>query len=393
MTDRVFDDRPGLESLETTVLSCTPAGKEWDIRLESTVFFPRGGGQPCEGGTIGDARVLDVFYDEGGDILHRVDRQVAPGPVKIAINGEKRWEYRQQHSAQHLLSAAIHRLFGMDTVIARIEEPDAHIELPAALTPAQLCEALAEARRMVERDIPFRCYYVTPEEAAQMAVRGRITPHARIRLVEIEDYDRNACGGTHVERTGQIGPMRFTGTKEVRGLFRVYYRAGVRCEGHDRQAERTLLELGLLAGVHTPEETVEKLTENAAELRRLTEKEQQLKESLAAWQRGLLQTALAQGGGTACLLVPACDPKSLRTLADQMAKEAPAVFALVVEGAAPAVLLLRSKGPGPDLGAALRQLLARFPGKGGGGPVLAQATLEPDTDPAAVLEHLKELLN
>lgn len=393
MTDRIFDEQPGLESLETAVLSCTPAGKEWDIRLESTVFFPRGGGQPCEGGTIGEARVLDVFYDEEGDILHRVDREVAPGPVKIVINGEKRWEYRQQHSAQHLLSAAIHRLFGMDTVIARIEEPDAHIELPAPLTPAQLCEALAEARRVVERDIPFRCYYVTPEEASRMAVRGRITPHQRIRLVEIEDYDRNACGGTHVARTGQIGPMRFTGTKEVRGLFRVYYRAGVRCEGHDRQAEQTLLELGLLAGVHTPEETVEKLAENAAELRRVTEKEQQLKESLTAWQRSLLQTALAQGGGTACLLVPACDPKPLRALADQMAKEGPAVFALVVNGEAPAVLLLRSKGPGPDLGAALRQLLARFPGKGGGGPVLAQATLEPGTDPAAALEHLKELLN
>jgi len=393
MTDRVFDDQPGLDRLATVVVSCTPVGREWDVRLERTVFFPRGGGQPCEGGTIGDARVLDVFYDEAGDILHRVDRELASGPVEIAINSDKRWEYRQQHSAQHLLSAAIHRLFGMDTVIARIEEPDAHIELPAALTPAQLCEALAEARRMVERDIPFRCYYVTPEEAAQMAVRGRITPHARIRLVEIEDYDRNACGGTHVERTGQIGPMRFTGTKEVRGLFRVYFRAGVRCESHDRQAERSLLELGLLAGVHSPEETVEKLTESAAELRRLTEKEQQLKESLAAWQRSLLQTALDQGGGTACLQVPACDPKPLRTLADQMAKERPAVFALVVNGEAPAVLLLRSKGPGPDLGAALRQLLTAFPGKGGGGPVLAQATLEPGTDPAAVLDRLKELLN
>lgn len=393
MTDRIFDDQPGLDRLDTAVISCTPAGKLWDVRLEHTIFFPRGGGQPCEGGTIGEVRVLDVFYDEAGDILHRVDREVAPGPVSVSINSEKRWEYRQQHSAQHLLSAAIHRLFGMDTVIARIEEPDAHIELPEPLTPAQLCAALAEARRVVAQDLPFRCYYVTPAEAARMEVRGRITPHEQIRLVEIEDYDRNACGGTHLERTGQIGPMRFTGTKEVRGLFRVYFRAGVRCEAYDRQAEEALLALGELAGAQTSEETVARLSEQLAELHRLTEKEHQLKESLAAWQRSLLQTALEQGGGTACLQVPACDPKPLRALAEQMAKEGPAVFALVVNGEAPALLLLRSKGPGPDLGAALRQLLTTFPGKGGGGPVLAQATLEPGTDPAAALDRLKELLN
>lgn len=392
MTERIFDDQPGLETLKTTVISCTPAGKEWDVRLAATVFFPRGGGQPCEGGTIGESRVLDVFYDEAGDILHRVDRPLDPGPVHLAINGAKRWEYRQQHSAQHLLSAAIHKLYGIDTVIARMEEPDSHIELPVPLTPAQLSAVLAEARAVVERDLPFRCYYVTPEQASALPVRGRVTPHERIRLVEIGDYDRNACGGTHLERTGQIGPMRFTGTKEVRGLFRVYYRAGVRCAAHDLQAEETLLELEALAGTQTPAETVEKLSEQLRELHRLTEKELRLREELALWQRSLLEQALEQGGGMACLPVPPCDPKLLRTLLEQMAKERPAVFALVIPGESPAVMLLRTKGSGPDLGAALRQLLQRFPGKGGGSPVLAQATLEPGTDPAAVLEKLKTLL-
>ena len=215
MTDRVFDDQPGLDRLATVVVSCTPAGREWDVRLERTVFFPRGGGQPCEGGTIGDARVLDVFYDEAGDILHRVDRELASGPVEIAINSDKRWEYRQQHSAQHLLSAAIHKLYGMDTVIARIEEPDAHIELPEPLTPAQLCAALAEARRVVAQDLPFRCYYVTPEEASRMEVRGRITPHEQIRLVEIQCYDRNACGGTHRLLNGIIEIVNGTFTQLV----------------------------------------------------------------------------------------------------------------------------------------------------------------------------------
>ena len=100
MTERIFDDQPGLETLETTVISCTPAGKEWDVRLAATVFFPRGGGQPCEGGTIGTEQVLDVFYDEAGDILHRVAGPVACGPVEIAIDSAKRWEHRQQHSAQ-----------------------------------------------------------------------------------------------------------------------------------------------------------------------------------------------------------------------------------------------------------------------------------------------------
>jgi alanyl-tRNA synthetase len=94
----------------------------------------------------------------------------------------------------------------------------------------------------------------------------------------------------------------------------------------------------------------------------------------------------------ACLSVPPCDPKPLRALLEQMAKERPAVFALVIPGESPAVMLLRTKGAGPDLGAALRQLLQSFPGKGGGSPVLAQATLEPATDPAGVLEKLKTLL-
>ena len=102
--------------------------------------------------------------------------------------------------------------------------------------------------------------------------------------------------------------------------------------------------------------------------------------------------ALEQGSGTACLLVPACDPKALRAAAEQLAKERTAVFALVIPGESPAVMLLRSKGDGPDLGAALRTLLQQFPGKGGGSPVLAQATFAPETDPGALLEALKTLL-
>ena len=133
----------------------------------------------------------------------------------------------------------------------------------------------------------------------------------------------------------------------------------------------------------------DKLIEQMTELHRLTEKERQLRESLAAWQRMLLEQALEQGSGTACLQVPACDPKALRTAAEQLAKERTAVFALVIPGESPAVMLLRSKGDGPDLGAALRSLLQQFPGKGGGSPVLAQATFAPETDPGALLEALK----
>ena len=149
MTRRLFDDEPTLFDVQAQVLSCTPCDGGFAAVLNQTVFFPRGGGQPCESGTLGGLPVRDV-YEENGQILHIVPAPVG-GEVALHIDGGQRLEHMRHHLGQHILSAVIEQTFGISTVIARIEEAGPHIELTGALNDEQLVQAQEFARQEIGR--------------------------------------------------------------------------------------------------------------------------------------------------------------------------------------------------------------------------------------------------
>ena len=390
---RRFDADPYLAELDAVVESCQPRPEGYAVVLDQTIFFPRGGGQNCDGGTVDGLEVLDCFA-ENDEILHILPRPLSPGQrVRLAICMENRMSHMQHHLAQHILSALLTRLYQNDTQSAHMEEGYGHIELPRTMTPDQL-EALERAANdVVARDLPVHTAYYTPEEAARIPVRGRITPHASIRLVEIEGFDINACGGTHCRSTGGIGAIVLTGTKAVRGQFRIYFKAGQ--AALDEQARRTGLllsaqqALGAETGDQLPlaaEETARRLREAEARLQALTER-------LDAADYDRLLASADRTGSQPCIarILECCeDTKHFKAIAEQLVKNEKAVVLLALTGGdRTALLLMRPKGQKtPDLGAALRTLTGRWDGKGGGSPVMAQGQIDLVSD--ALLDDIRQ---
>ncbi len=377
MTKRLFDDAPALFSAQAQVLSCTPCKQGFAAVLDQTVFFPRGGGQPCDEGDIGGVRVSDV-YEENGQILHIVPRPVE-GAVCLHIDGERRLELMRHHLGQHILSAVIDRTFGIPTVIARIEEGGPHIELARSLSDGQLIEAQELARRVIARDLPVHTGYFTPEEAARRPVRGKITPHERIRLVEIEGFDCNACGGTHCPATGGVGDLLVTGTKEVRGVFRVYYSAGKAAAQARRDRAAAVLSMQRALGC-------ENLKDFTAAQAALSRRRDLLEEQCHALQQALLLSdaalwaarsrPLAQGR-LACAVLDGGDVKHLRAVAESLCLEQPTALLFAVRQQDQlSLLFMRSKSKaGPNLGGFVKDLCTRLGGRGGGSPLLAQGMI------------------
>ena len=392
MTIRLFDDAPGLFQARAQVLSCTPCDGGFAVRLDQTIFFPRGGGQPCDAGDIGGVTVSDT-YDEQGEIVHILSRPVC-GEVELHIDGERRLELMRHHLGQHILSSVIDQTFGVPTIIARIEDAGPHIELQSPLTDAQLMTAQELTQQVIDRDLPVHAAYYSPEEAAKLPVRGQITPHEHIRLVSIEGFDLNACGGTHCPSTGGVEDLLITGTKSVRGVFRVYYSAG-------QAAKKARLDRGLAVLSMQRALSCENLDEFTAAQQALLERrdaleaqnhalrEQLLRSDTALWAE--LSRTLEQGRLAAAILGDG-DVKHLRAVAEALCAEQPSALLFAVRQSGQlSLLFMRSKSKtGPNLGAHVKDLCARLGGRGGGSPLLAQGMVPGGEESERAIEEVFE---
>lgn len=393
-TRKLYDEDPYLLNAPCTVLSCAEKEGRWAAVTDRTVFFARGGGQPCDKGTLGDARVLDT-YEENGVLLHLLDRPVAPGPAEMALEWDTRLDHMQQHLGQHILSAAFAELFDDPSVIARIEDPCCHVELERPLTEEELLRAQDRVNEIIAQDRPVRWRFVTPEESRTLPVRGHISPHERVRLVEVEDYDLNGCGGTHCLSTGGVEQLLLCGTKEVRGVFRVYYVCGRRAaaEAHARTAP--LLALQRQFGAESLAELCEKAP--AALLRKGTLEEQNrlLRDALLESDAERFSALARETGGRRVFarVFEGGDMKHLKAVCDRLTAAEDLTLLLAAAGPEQVSLLLaRHKGPGPDLGAALKELTAACGGRGGGSAVLAQGAVPADSGWRAVFDGVAQRL-
>lgn len=380
MTDRIFDSQPQLSELETQVVACSPCDEGFCVELEATIFFPRGGGQPCENGTINATPVLDV-YDRDGTICHITEREVGCGAAVCKIDLAQRLSNMRHHTAQHVISAAAHDLFGNETTIARIESDFAHIEFEREMTLDELCQLKAQAVEICAQNLKITCEYFSPQAAQTLDIRGKITPHEQIRIVSIDGFDKNACGGTHCESTGDILSLSFVGTKLVRGAFRLYFLAGEKSLEHAKLQEIRNLELGQLLCAPTPDLAHIAAIELVHRAQKLEEANAALKELLRQADTEILASQTEKIGDVPCICrsFAGRDMKQLRTVCEELLKTKPAVIMIsnVLDDEL-SMLLLRHKTicptDGADFGAELKTLLGKLGGKGGGNKIMAQGT-------------------
>src|SRR4051812_39614947 len=259
MTTRLYYDDSFLYAFDAEIRDITETPRP-AITLDRTAFYPTSGGQIHDTGWISSGsnkyRVTEVAESEGGRVIHYLEapvKDLTPGThIQGEIDSARRRDHMQQHSGQHVLSAAFIRLFNMPTVSFHMAEEYCSIDLDSpALTKTQMEEAERLANEIILENRPVDIRFVTRAEAEKLGLR-KIPPTDRdeLRLIDVHDFDVTACGGTHVRYTGQIGCILLRKMEKARQGYRVEFVAGQRAVATARRDFTTLTETAALFSSH-----------------------------------------------------------------------------------------------------------------------------------------------
>ncbi|RDW21249.1 alanyl-tRNA editing protein [Oceanobacillus chungangensis] len=212
----------------TNIIDSIERDGKYFIILEETAFYPHGGGQPCDLGSIDGIKVLDVF-SEDGEVVHQVERLPETDKVICKLDWERRFDHMQNHSGQHLLSAVFRDLLQAQTVSFHLGTEDVTIDIDQSdITNDQLTVVEQEVNNRIYQNLEISSYFVSNEQLRNIPVVKMPKVTENIRIVEIEGVEYNACGGTHVTRTGQIAMIKLFKAEKLKGATRVHFKCGNR---------------------------------------------------------------------------------------------------------------------------------------------------------------------
>jgi alanyl-tRNA synthetase len=393
VTERLYYTDARVTEFDAIVVAAGESGgRPWAV-LDRTAFYPTSGGQPHDLGELGGAAVVDVVDREDGTIAHVVDRALAEGAaVHGRIDWARRFDHMQQHTGQHVLSAAFDRLCQARTVSFHLGVESCTIDLDRVIAPERVAAAEEEANRIVWEDRPVTVRFATAAEAAALPLRKEPQRDGLLRLVDVADFDLSACGGTHVSRTGAIGLVAVSSWEKFRGGLRVEFLCGARALGRFR-ALRDAVAGSIRALSVAPAELPDAIARAQADNKALRRVLRGLTEQLAVHEADRLVAAGTAVGGVTLVAeaLDAWDAAGLKALATAVAAR-PGCLAVCLSAAPPLVVAIARSADTPiDASAVLKALIAEFGGKGGGKPELAQGgglAAEPARVIAAVARQL-----
>jgi alanyl-tRNA synthetase len=369
-SEQLYHDDPYTTRFRARVAAAGEHAGRPAVELEATCFYPEGGGQSGDRGTLGGARVVDVQVTQEGRIWHLLGSADAPsGEVDAEVDWVRRFDHMQQHTGQHVLSAAFDRLVGAPTLSSTLGEEHGVIEVALAGADWRLVERVEEAaNQIVWEDRPVALHWVEPGEVGRLQLRKAPAVTGRVRVVEIPDWDASACGGTHVRRSGEVGAIKVIRWEKVRGNVRFEFLCGGRAlRDHAWRTE---------ALVEAARRRTLKDCDVIAQLERAADERDELRKGLAALTERLIMAEARERVGAPPQGVAGFDARRPREEVRLLAlKSLEAGAPWVALGAAdpdPFVMVGRAKRLAADLRTLLPGLLERAQGKGGGSPGLVQ---------------------
>ena len=371
--------------------------------FDRTAFYPTSGGQTFDIGWIElenldrpaalrpKLRVVEVLDDEAsGEVLHVIEpvpelENVLGGateePVGVAmrvrgfLDVERRRDHMQQHSGQHVLSAAFVELFELPTISFHMGEESCTIDLEAkSLSPEQVRRAEQRANQIVFEDRAVKTHFATPEEARAMGLRKLPPPgRERLRIIDIAGFDICACGGTHVRSTGQVGAILLRKVEKVKQGSRVEFVCGERAVNFARKDWETLTEAAALYSAHlwaTPEQ----INKSLEEIKCASKREHKLLEEVAELTAAKLLAASETSGDIKliALVLTGRDIAFAKMLAQKLVAEPRTVAVLGCAAGQSALVFAQWRGGPFDMGGLMKQEMARLGSRGGGSRELAQ---------------------
>ena len=403
MTERLYYHDSFLYNFDAEVESTAETPRPAVI-LNRTAFYPTSGGQLHDTGWITSGsdklRVTEAADTEDGKVIHYLEA-LKPFAAGTRVHGEidatRRRDHMQQHSAQHVLSAAFVGLHDQHTVSFHMADDYCSIDLN---TPTLSKEQIESAERLANeiilenRSVDVR--FVDREEAATLGLRKvPTTERDQLRLIDIHDFDLSACGGTHVLRTGQIGCILLRKAEKVRQGWRVEFVAGQRAVATARRDFTTLTETAALFSTHiydVPQQARKSLDET----RSLRKQREEVQDELAQAQAATLLAETPESGGRKLIVATFSDRdlNSIKLLAQKLTRQAPNAVALIATSLPqPSLIFAQSPGQPFDMGALMKEAMAKTGGRGGGSKDMAQAGLPSSTSIAEILKEVKQKLS
>jgi len=343
------------------------------VVLDRTAFYPTSGGQPFDTGRIGLVDVIDVI-DDDDEVVHVLSSPLEEGlAVAGAIDAARRFDHMQQHTGQHVLSAAFDRLLGNRTVGFHMGTEACTIDLAMDVASGDLARVVAEANRIVWENRAVSIRFVSEEEAAQLPLRKEPVRTGLLRLIDVDGIDLSACGGTHVDRTGAVGIIAVLATERARGGVRVTFVCGGRAlkalETYRDAVSGSVRVLSVLP--HELPAAVERVHNESRDLRKALAR---LQERLADVEAARMVQGAETVGDIRLVMqaIAGWDAAGLKTMAAAMSREAGVVAVLVTDVSPCSIVVARAADVAVDAGQMLKALTSKFGGRGGGRPELAQ---------------------
>ncbi len=380
-TRKLYYEDCHLREFTAQVVSCTQTQKGYEIILDATAFYPEGGGQACDTGTLETVAVLDV-QERGEEVVHLCDGPLTPSSlVRGCIRWEDRFDRMQQHTGEHILSGLIHEKFGYQNVGFHMGELMMEVDFDGPIPAEDLAELEARANRAVWADLPIRCWVPSRQELPEVTYRTKRALPWPVRIVQVPGFDSCACCGVHVGRTGEVGLIKiFSCVKFHQGVRlemlcgRKAYEYMTRLQEQNKQVSQLLSAQTL----HTAEAA-----------RQMAQQLGNEKLRCAALEKRVF-AAIAQryaGKGNVCHFEQDLTSAALRDLADRIAQVCGGTAAVFSETQTGCSLCLISKtGDVKALGTRLTDALE---GRGGGKPGMFQGSVRADRQ--AIEDFLKEI--
>lgn len=403
MTDRLYYHDSFLYDFDAEIREVMESPRPGVI-LDRTAFYPTSGGQVFDTGSLTSsnssekARVTEVSDMEDGRVVHYLEaplKDLKPGVrVHGEIDRERRRNHMQQHSGQHVLSAAFVRLFNAPTVSFHMGDDYCSIDLDTpTLTNHQVEAAERLANEIILENRAVEVRFVTRDAAEKLGLR-KLPPAERdeLRLIDIRDLDICACGGTHVGQTGQIGCILLRKTEKVRQGWRVEFVAGQRAVATARRDFTTLTDAGTLFSAHIYD-VPQQIRKSLDDIKAQRKERDGLLEELATLQAAALLAETAEESGRK-LIVRAFTDRDInfvKLLAQRFSRQAAnAVALLAATNPQPALVFAQSQGMPGNMGALLKATVEKFGGRGGGSKDMAQGGL---SNSASVQDALDDAAN
>lgn len=384
MTEKIYQHDSYCREITARITGKEQRDNRFHIRLERTIFCPEGGGQPADQGTINGFPVL-ALASKDDDIIHVLEQDPGQGEACLQLDFTRRYDHMQQHTAQHLLSQVLLRLFDAPTLSFAIGPEHSSIEIGRrSLAEEEIGAMEIECARLIFANLPVRIFASADTSALHLRKPPKVK--GTIRVVEIDGFDQSACGGTHLQSSAEIGLLKIVKSERIRANIRLYYAAGYRAL-RDHQLKHQVIQ-------HLQRVVTLPLAEIPSQVENLLKEKGELRRALKKAQRRELEKEIA--GETASdqpLVVrefSGLDPVELRFFATSLLNRGKNVLAY---SQSPQKYIVIGRGRGNfDLHQISARVFALLDGKGGGSENLVEGRAEDFSRIAEVVELLQSNL-